>query len=171
MHKRSSIIGGLILISVGVFFLLIQTFPALASIFNPALYWPLIILAVGGFFLLGAVLGNAPLAVPGAIISGIGLLLTYQNFSGNWGSWAYAWALIPGFVGIGLIIMALLDKEQAQETRAGYILILISFVLFIFFGGFLGGLEILGNWWPLLLIVAGVFLLIRRGKNQKDSSE
>ncbi len=161
MQNRSSIIGGLILILVGGVFLLLQIFPGLAGQFNPALYWPLIIVAVGVFFLLAAVLGAPPLAVPGAIIAGIGVLLYYQNLSGDWASWSYAWSLIPGFVGLGLILMGLLDRENREVIRSGLLLVIISLVLFAVFAGFLSGLSIVGKLWPLLLIIAGIWILWR----------
>jgi len=175
MQKRGSIVGGLILIFVGVLFLLLQAFPDLAAQFNPTLQWPLVIVAVGSLFILGAVLGTASLAVPGAIIGGIGGLLYYQNLSGDWGSWAYAWTLIPGFVGIGLILMGLLDSQKRSSIRDGIRLIVISFILFVIFGGFLGGLDKLGQFWPLLLILAGAWMLWRNrtGKRseKKESGE
>ena len=93
MEKKSSIIGGAILILAGVFFLLAQFFPGLVSWFNIGQQWPLIIIFVGGLFLAGALLGTPPLAIPGSIIGGTGLLLYYQNASGDWASWAYAWTL------------------------------------------------------------------------------
>lgn len=161
MQNRSSIIGGFILILVGGLFLLLQVFPGLAEQFNPALYWPLIIVAVGAFFLLAALLGAAPLAVPGAIIAGIGGLLYYQNLSGDWTSWSYAWALIPGFVGLGLILMGLLERKSRSAIRSGLLLVAISLGLFIVFAGFLSELSFVGNLWPLLLIFAGIWILWR----------
>lgn len=171
MKNRSSIIGGIILIFVGGLFLLVQLFPGLASQINPELNWPLIIVAVGAAFLLAAVLGAAPLAVPGAIISGIGSLLYYQNLSGNWESWAYAWTLIPGFVGLGLILMGVLDRENRGAVRAGLMLLVISLVLFIVFAGLLSSLGFVGNLWPLLLILAGLWILFRNRNGKNDKGE
>lgn len=167
MQNRSSIIGGLILIVVGGLFLLLQIFPGLAEQFNPALIWPLIIVAVGAFFLLAAVLGAPPLAVPGAIITGIGSLLYYQNLSGDWDSWSYVWALIPGFVGLGLILMGLLDRENRKAIRSGLWLVVISLGLFVVFAGFLSELSFLSELWPLLLIVIGIWILWRN-RSRRD---
>ena len=171
MEKRGSIIGGLILILVGALFLLLQAFPELAAQFDPEHQWPFIIIAVGLLFLVGAVLGTASLAVPGAIIGGIGGLLYYQNLSGNWGSWAYAWALIPGFVGLGLILMGLLDRQKRSSIRDGVRLIFISLILFAIFGGFLGGFYGLRQFWPLLLILAGIWMLWRNRSGRSSDKE
>ena len=170
MEKRGSIIGGLILILVGVLFLLLQTNPEFAAQLNIELQWPLVIVAVGVLFLVGAVLGTASLAVPGMIVGGIGALLYYQNISGNWDSWSYAWALIPGFVGLGLILMGLLDSEQRSSIRGGITLIIISLILFAIFGGFWGGIGLLQQFWPLLLILAGIMILLR-GRSGKRSKK
>ena len=172
MKNRSSIIGGLILIFVGGLFLLLQIFPGLAEQFNPTLIWPLIIVAVGAFFLLAAVLGAPPLAVPGAIITGIGSLLYYQNLSGDWDSWSFVWALIPGFVGLGLILMGLLDRENRKAIRSGLWLVVISLGLFVVFAGFLSELSFLAELWPLLLIVVGIWILWRNrsGRGSKNNT-
>ena len=112
---------------------------------------------------------------PDTIIGGIGGLLYYQNVSGNWDSWAYAWSLIPGFVGVGLMLMGLLDREKRSSIRDGIRLIFISFLLFAIFGGFLGGSGALGQLWPVLLILAGIWMLWRnrsgRSRVEKEPGE
>ncbi len=162
MEKRSSIVGGLILILVGALFLLMQLFPGLAEQIDMAQQWPFIIIVVGGVFLLTALLGTPPLAIPGSIITGIGGLLYYQNLTGNWGSWAYAWALIPGFVGIGRMLMYLLQGKARRGIREGGRLVLISAVMFVVFAAFFNGLGGLGRYWPVLLILGGAALLFKR---------
>ena len=171
MHNRGSIIGGSILILVGALFLLLQAFPELAAQYNPGRQWPLLIVGVGLLFIVGAVLGEASLAVPGVIIGGIGGLLYYQNLSGNWESWAYAWTLLPGFVGLGLMLMGVLDSQKRSSIRDGLRLFLISLLMFFVFGGFLGGFTGLTQFWPVLLIVAGIWLLWRNRSRDKGRSE
>ena len=159
MEKKSSIIGGAILILAGVFFLLAQFFPGLVSWFNIGQQWPLIIIFVGGLFLAGALLGTPPLAIPGSIIGGTGLLLYYQNASGDWASWAYAWSIYPGLVGVGILLMQTLSGNFRQGMRESGILFLISVVLFAVFGAFFNGLGGLGQFWPVLIIGLGLWLL------------
>ena len=171
MQKQSSILIGLILILVGLLFLFFQAFPGLALQIDLAVHWPLIIAGIGGLLLLGALFGNPPLAVPGSVVSGIGLLLAYQNISSNWATWAYAWTLIPGFVGIGIILMGLLDREKREQIRDGFRLVLISLGLFVVFGGVFGAF---GQYWPVLLILGGIILLFRgysRTKEFDDTEE
>lgn len=161
MEKRRSIIGGIIMILVGVAFLLLNLFPAVAEQINFGRYWPLLIITVGIIFLLSALFHISDLAIPGSIITGIGGLLYYQNLSGNWASWAYVWTLIPGFVGVGLILSSLLSNQEEGQAAAGTRLILISAFLFFLFGFFFSGFGGLGQYWPIVLIILGVLLIIR----------
>lgn len=171
MEKRGSIVGGIILILLGVFFFLLQFFPGLADLFNLSQQWPLIIIGAGVLFLLGALIGNPPLAVPGMIISGTGMILNYQNASGDWASWSYIWSLYPIFVGLGIILMNTLQGNWRQGLREGGALVLIGFVLFVVFAGFFSGLGIIGQFWPILIIVAGLWLLWKSRPSAKSSVE
>ena len=161
-HRRTNLIGGIVLILVGVYFLAVQLFPELGPTLNIEFSWPLILVGVGGFLLLFGLLVNAPdMAVPACIVAGIGGILYYQNMTGDWASWAYAWALIPGFVGVGIILAGLFGGTFRQSLRDGGTLILISLILFAIFSSFLGGKSYLGVYWPVLIILLGLWLLIR----------
>ena len=160
MHKQSSIVGGVILILVGLFFLAFQFLPeSMTQFLDIGRQWPLIIVAVGGIFLLSAFLFQPPMAIPGSIMTGIGLMLYYQNLTGHWESWAYSWALIPGFVGFGIWLMHTLEGQFREGVRHGARLLLISLGMFVFFGVMFSGFR--GLLWPVGLIVLGVVLLGR----------
>jgi len=92
------------------------------------------------FFLIMAVVLRAPgMLVPASIIAGIGAILYYQNSTGDWDSWAYAWALIPGFAGVGVILMGLFEGRFLHGLKEGLGAILFSLFMFGIFGAFLGG--------------------------------
>ncbi len=159
-QSRGNLVIGLILILMGAWFLVLQFLPGLEDYVN--LSWPLIIIGVGVVLLLFAVLGGVPsLAVPACIVGGIGGLLYWQNTTENWESWAYAWTLIPGFVGLGIFIASLLGAETREGARGGLGLMFISLVLFLVFGSFFGAFGFIGPYWPVLLILLGVLLFIR----------
>ena len=104
-HRRTNLLGGIVLILVGGILLAAQLFPGLGLTLNITFSWPLILVGVGILLLLLGLLVNEPgMAVPACIVAGIGGILYYQNATGDWASWAYAWALIPGFVGVGTIL-------------------------------------------------------------------
>ncbi len=156
-QRRTSIIGGAILIVVGAVLFLAQILPGFTIQFS----WPWIVIGVGLFlFALGAALGEPGMAVPATIVSGIGGILTYQNMTGNWESWTFAWTLIPGFVGFGILIMNLLGGEDSS-MKDGLTLMLISLIMLAVFGSFFGALGMAGNYWPVLLILLGLILLGR----------
>jgi hypothetical protein len=161
-YRRSNLAVGLILILIGVWLLAVQVFPNLQLWLNLSFSWPLIVIGVGVLLLLVGLLAGEPgMAVPACIVGGIGGLLYYQNLTGNWGSWAYAWTLIPGFVGAGVILSGLLGNRPKRALGDGLNLIIISLVLFLVFAAFLGGPNLFGPFWPVLIILLGVWLIIR----------
>lgn len=123
--------------------------------------WPLLIVGIGVVLVVLAVAVRTPLlAIPGCIVGGIGCLLFYQSATGNWGSWAYAWTLIPGFVGLGVILTGLLEGQPMRALSGGLWMVLISAAAFLLFGSFLG-LGRFTDCWPVLLIAGGLLLLGR----------
>jgi hypothetical protein len=98
-------------------------------------------------------------------VGGIGGILAYQWFTGNWESWSFMWALIPGFVGLGIILMSLMGGEGS--VKDGATLVFISFILLAIFGSFFGAIGMAGKYWPVLLILLGVVLLVRSFFNKE----
>jgi hypothetical protein len=164
-RRRSQFGTGVFLILVGAALLAFQFVPALrdwAEAYDWSFSWPLIIIGVGLFFLvLGLLVGESGLAVPACVIGGIGGLLYWQNATGNWESWAYAWTLIPGFVGVGVLLSGLLGGQLRQALTGGGWLVIISAILYLAFASFLGGPAILGDYWPALIIGLGLLILAR----------
>ncbi len=162
-RTRTSVVGGLLLILLGLFFLAYQVMPNQLAWLRVEMAWPLIVVAVGaGLLIFGLLVGAPGMAVPAAIVGGIGLLLYWQNATGNWESWAYAWSLIPGFVGVGVILAGLFGEGRLRDAlESGFWLILISLVMFAIFGSFLGGMNLFGPYWPALLILLGLIVLVR----------
>lgn len=153
---------GVLLVLLGAWFLAVQFVPGLGTWVERYFDWPWIIVGIGLLFVLtGALSGVAELAIPGSIIGGIGGLLYYQNATGDWDSWAYAWTLIPGFVGVGIFITNVLKGRFREALREGSGSIVISVLLFGVFGSFMGGPAILGQYWPVLLILLGLWMLVR----------
>lgn len=167
-ENRSRLAVGILLILVGVWFLLTRFVPQLQDWVRIEFTWPLIIVAVGaGLFLMGLLVNAPGMAVPACIVAGIGGLLYWQNATGNWSSWMYAWTLIPGFVGMGVLLSGILEGRVRAAVSEGIRLILISLILFVIFASFLGGANWLGGYWPILLILLGVWLMIRPLLRQK----
>jgi len=160
--RRVTLVAGLLFILLGALFLAVQLVPGFDLRLDLAYWWPLIIVAPGVLlFLLAPVVQVPALAVPGSIVTGIGALLFWQNATGNWDSWAYAWTLIPGFVGIGLILMGLFSGKLRGAFGGGMWLLFISTVSFGVFGSMLGGPALPRTIVPILVITLGVLMLAR----------
>ena len=158
--KRTSIVGGAILILVGAVLFAGQIMPDLIPDFWRIFSWPWIIIGVGlGLLVIGAAVGEPGMAVPATIVGGIGAILAYQWYTGDWQSWSYIWALIPGFVGLGIVFMSLLGGDASLKDGAN--LIFISFTMLAIFGSFFGAVGLAGPYWPVLLILLGVVLVFR----------
>lgn len=159
-RNRTNLAAGLLLIVIGAVFLAFQIAPGLFKWFQPELNWPLFVVGAGLVLLVIGLLADEPgMAVPATIVGGIGALLYWQNLTGRWETWSYAWTLIPGFVGLGVILSGMLSGRTAQSLRDGGRTILVSLVLFAVFGSLMGG-NLTGIVWPALLIAAGVILLL-----------
>jgi hypothetical protein len=160
--QRSNLTLGVILVIVGGIFIAANLIPSFKGLLDQANAWPLIIEAVAlGLLVLGLVIGVPDMAVPAVIVGGIGGILWWQNATGNWASWAYMWALIPGFSGVGMLLAKLLGGKERYNTGKALSVIGTSLLLFVIFGAFFGGFSWMGPYWPVLLIAAGVLIAFR----------
>jgi len=158
MKQKSSIFGGIILVLLGLLFLAREIAPQYFQFWD----WPFAIIGLGLLFVLWALLSSTGgLAVPGAILAGIGGILYYQNIRNDWSSWAYIWALIPGFIGIGVILGGIIDRNYRDGFSSGLTLLLISTCLFFAFGSKFGLQSEVTQYWPVLLIAIGIIAFIR----------
>ena len=160
--RRSNFAAGFVLILIGAALLLGQFTPDLYEWLDPSQNWPMIIVGVGLLLLImGLMIGVPVMAVPASIVAGIGGILYYQNVTNNWDSWSYAWALIPGFVGVGILFSGLLSGEYKQGLREGLNLIKISLLCVAIFGSLFGANDFKIQVWPIVLIVAGALYLLQ----------
>lgn len=166
--NTGALVGGTLLVAFGLLALAQQLF---RDFFTWSLIWPVSVIVLGGLFFAGMFAGGkqvSGLAIPGTIIGGIGLLLLYQNLTGHWESWAYAWALIVFFVGLGIYLMGLYAGDESQR-RAGGRVMRTGFTLFVIFGAFFEMLFSTAHvpglrnfFFPALLILFGIYLILGR---------
>jgi hypothetical protein len=167
MFATRSTLPALILIGSGIGLLLTGLSPVGTG-------WPFLLL-LPGLTLLGAALTGdrrwSALAIPGAIASATGALLLYQASTGHWGSWAYAWALVgPTATGVGLLLHGRVSGK-APVAALGAWMATAGLALFVCLGLFVesaragagGSPAALAG--PLLLVVAGAALLLRRTRS------
>ncbi len=166
MKRRGSFTLGFLLILLGGWFLAVQFIPDLSAWVDRVSDWPFWVIAPGLVFLLAAIIsGVTDLAIPGSIITGIGLILYYQNYYNDFQSWAYVWALIIVFVGIGVFLSHALRGRFRVAFEEGGPPFLTGTVLFLIFGSIFraafGQSPLLGDYWPVILIVVGLWMFIR----------
>jgi len=163
MRDRDKTLG-IALVVLGGLFLLWQVAG------RGAFPWPLLVILPGLALLGSAFMGRremAGLAIPGSIVTTIGLILLFLEATDHMEAWAYAWALIVAGAGFGRFVQGALTSDPAQE-REGLRTVYTGLVLFAVFGFvfefiFWGGLGGVMRWLlPLLLIGAGVYLLFFR---------
>lgn len=157
---RTQLALGILLILLGAWFIAQRTFPDLASFAERFSDWPFTVIGVGILlFLLALIIGEPGLAVPAAIVSGIGGLFYYFEYIGEWSDW-YMWMLVPGFAGLGTVLLGLLGENTRHNIKQGLNTMVFSAVLFLVFSAFFGGWSLLGNYGPaILLILLGIWVL------------
>jgi len=165
-QNRTNLFLGILLILIGAWLVITRQVPAIQNWLDDNFAWPMWTIGAGLLvFLIGLLTGTPGMAIPASIIIGIGGILYYQNATDNYGSWAYLWTLIPGFVGVGMILAGLLGENTRRNLSRGLNLIVISAVLFLVFATFFGGISILGDLGdygvPLVLILLGLYILTR----------
>jgi hypothetical protein len=168
MRNRSQLAMGLILILLGVWFIAQRQIPGLNLWVGMYMVWPMNLLVIGAaIFVIGLLVGSPGMAIPAAIVTGIGGIFVYQKTYNTPESWSYMWALIPGFVGVGNVVAGLLSRN-AHQARSGLNLIATSAVLFVVFAAIFGPPTILGAYGPaLLLIILGIWFLARGFINRR----
>jgi len=160
--ERGTVILGLVLVVIGVLALLGRAL----SIDILGLGWPLFVLIPGIVMFAGGVAigGRAGLglAIPGGIVTMVGVVLSAQAATGLWATWAYAWALVaPGGVGLAFLVYGLITR-QPDLARNGVPILLTGLGLFVAFGLFFEGvLHLSGDALPLAepVLATGLILL------------
>lgn len=170
-----ALVFGLVLIGLGALFLL----GSLLGISILSFSWPFLIMIPGVLFLAGMVAGGrrtAGLAIPGCILTTLGGILLVQNTFNYYESWAYAWALLPASVGVGLVIMGLWQRERTL-TAVGASIATVSLAVFVVAGFAFQVAPMLGEYfdrsgdsllwhrltsiiWPFYIIIPGMALFV-----------
>jgi hypothetical protein len=167
-NQRSNVgylVLGLVLIGIGGLWLL----GVLTGIDFGHYLWPFFLIVPGVLLLFMAVTvrsrAGPGLMIAGAVITMIGLLLLFQNVTGLWASWAYAWALVgPTAVGAGLVADGA-RRNRPEQVKGGRRLLFTGLILFFAFGVFfeliigVSGLRFRGWALGLLLMAGGLALL------------
>jgi hypothetical protein len=124
------------------------------------LAWPLEVLSLAlGFALAAIFMRVAGLAIPAMIVGVNGLVLAFCNLTGLWSAWAILWPLEPLAVGLGLLIVGVVNHSAGAKV-AGLILTGIAGVGF-FIASFISAFNdtFLRFAVPGMLILTGLILV------------
>jgi hypothetical protein len=167
-RNTGALVGGSLLIIFGV----LALFGKIFQNFNFwGTFWPFFIIGVGLLFFVGMFAGGrsvSGLAIPGSIISTIGLMLFYQNLTNHWESWSYGWTVILMSVGLGIFIMGIWGQNPTQRA-AGLRVLRIGLIMFVIFGAIFELIFTAGRpfglrsiIFPAGLILLGLYLILAR---------
>lgn len=166
---------GVLLILLGTLFLVDQLFDISFVYFT----WPLFIILPGAALIITGLLSRSGsgdwMVISGSLASATGFILLYQNSTGHWQSWAYAWPLVfPGSVGAGKFMAGLIKgREDAVRSGRGLmfwgvIIFLAGLVFFEFLVGISGyGIKNIGRYWPVILIALGLWLIFKNIRSRQ----
>ena len=161
-NNIGALIAGAILIGVGLLTLVSRFYSGI----DWAFLWPTAIIGFGALFFVAMFASgknSAALAIPGTLISGIGLVVLFQNMTRHVQMMSYMWTLIILFVGLGMYIMGWYG-EDANQRKAGSRVMKIGLILLIIFGTIFESLFSSSRnlIFPLLLILLGGYLVVSR---------
>jgi hypothetical protein len=158
-------VPGIVLIALGILFLAIQAFGVGEEI---------AVAVIGAVFLVAyAVRREYGFLIPGAILTGLGIGVALENRVTTDNGWTVVLGLGLGFVAIYAIdvLSGATRDGQWWPLVPGGILTAIGLGLALDAQPLLDALE---RWWPLLLIIGGVLLLLRpvlRGRSGQRPPE
>jgi len=134
--------------------------------------WPLEVLGLAvGFAMAALFMRVAGLAIPAMIIGVNGLMLAFCNLTGLWGSWAILWPIEPLSIGLGLLILGVINRSSGAKV-AGLIMTGVAGAGF-FIASFI---SIFNNTFlrfagPGMLVLCGLILLSAQWMKRVDSVE
>jgi hypothetical protein len=178
-RRNSAIVPAVILIAIGIVLLLVNT-GALPNL-NLTHLWPAFPALLGAALLLQFFVGG--MRDPGLVTGGTIFLLVGLFFflftlrldvpgmgRIGWGDMARLWPVFPTIVGVALLLQWL-----AGGLRDHGLLIPVAILLIVGLAGFgftladLPTFKILSDYWPVLLILLGLLVIVRAGIRPRAS--
>lgn len=179
--RRGSLVLGTLLVLLGIFFLASEQLNLDFGRYG----WPAFVIVPGVLLLaLGLAIpheGGLGAAIPGGIITSVGLVLALQSATDSYASWSYAWALVaPGSVGVSMALFGLLHRRW-DLLDAGLRTAAVGLGLFVGFGLFFENIigvdgvhqnTTLRDALPVLAVALGVLIVIFNllPKRSRDAS-
>lgn len=157
-QARSNQALGLLLMLIGAFFLALNL--GWLSL-NQAGIWPFFIIAPGLFLIVLAVSTSAKNSIlPGVILTGVGIFFLLRQWGLLPWSMDLLWPVFPGIVGLAFLATYRVAGRDKGLLVPAFFLLTIALVFLAINFHWLNRRYL--EFWPVLLILAGVYLLIPR---------
>lgn len=114
MSRTIELLAGVILLGIGAVILLGEWirswFAELGMDADLWAWWPALLVLLSTFFLVPALFGHqhrrlrAGMVIPGVVLAGVGLAMTYTSVNDRWEQWSYLWSVLPFTLGLGMYI-------------------------------------------------------------------
>ena len=162
MERRNKSLG-LAAIFLGVIFLLenLQVFQ-----FNFENIWPELVTLIGLGFAIGYLINRkfTSLIMPAVVLIIYGALFIYSHHIGDWKSMAQLWPVLLLAPGIGFLLLFFLAGKKNTALWSASVLIILSLLFLLRFVEYL-------RYWPALLILGGIIIILFPGKiGKKDEA-
>ena len=160
--NRQNVVLGSIFVVIGLIFLAVDILE-----FDWGQLWPLFMLAASAGFFAGYFSNrkNYGLLMPATLMLLYGGLFLFCSLT-DWDRMEYMW---PTFVlgpGLGLLMMYIGGRRETGLLIPASILIGLAALFFVVFGPF----QEYARYWPVLLILAGLAMLLRRREEAPHST-
>jgi hypothetical protein len=160
--KKQNTFTAYLLIGVGAYFLLRQLKVPIVTDFYS---WPTLLIIVGLALLIHSYTAkNYQNLFLGTIVLGLGIHfhgLTHYSF------WIDHWAVYPLIVGVAFLVRYVHTKNGLFP---GLLLIVFSVIMIfsinlpVWFNWIYIAVDIIGQFWPAIIIIIGIYLLLRKKK-------
>ena len=160
--KSSNFVLGIGLVLIGILFLF-QNFGYVEINFREI--WPFFVILGGLGFWLGFFGNreNSGLIMPGTILTTYGIMFLYCSYEG-WFMMQIVWPFFLIGPGLGFFFMYLFGKHERDLLIPGSILTLLGFFFFLGKTGYF-------RFWPFLLIILGIVLLVKHQMAKSKETE
>jgi hypothetical protein len=130
--------------------------------------WMTFLMALGvGLFIAGVLQRDHSAVFPGTFIFLIGLLFYLKDRYILEAPWWDIWPLIILFLGISFVMLYVFNPSRRDTLWPGLILIAVSFFLLFVPWCWYDLFYWIGRLWPVLLILAGLFIILETRKRRK----
>ena len=169
-ERRTPLVVGLVLVTIGAIAWAMTVADMDPSQWLGGSGWTLFIFIPGLVLLVGGLLARDEpalgLTIAGSIVMTVAAMLFAMDQTGHYEAWAYAWTLIPGAAGLGVVVHAVRTGDRAR-LRIGTRLLAISLGMLIIGAWFFETIFqtdqppfALGDNWPIALIALGGVLFV-----------